>query len=74
MARLLAGRGDTVVLGAHDVDAGRRLAAELRETPGDVHPVALVTDPATPAVEKTMVHNMVRSDHVLVGVRFAIQH
>jgi NAD(P)-dependent dehydrogenase (short-subunit alcohol dehydrogenase family) len=36
IVRQLAGRGDTVVLGARDVDAGHRAAQLLGSTPGEV--------------------------------------
>ncbi|WP_329581566.1 SDR family NAD(P)-dependent oxidoreductase [Kitasatospora sp. NBC_01250] len=48
VARQLAERGMTVLLGARDPERGRAAADEVRATGADAHPVALdVTDPAT---------------------------
>jgi NAD(P)-dependent dehydrogenase (short-subunit alcohol dehydrogenase family) len=48
VVRQLAARGDTVVLGARDLDAGRRAAGGLGDLPGEVRPRRLdVTDAGT---------------------------
>jgi NAD(P)-dependent dehydrogenase (short-subunit alcohol dehydrogenase family) len=48
VARQLAARGDTVVVGARDLDAGQRAAAPLVAAGGDVRARRLdVTDPAS---------------------------
>ena len=65
VVRQCAARGDTVVLGSRDPDAGRRAAAEID---GEVVPVALdVTDPAGLAAASAEVERLVGGCDVLVN-------